>query len=317
MSINKLIGNTPMIKIITKYNNKIVNVYAKLEYYNLTGSIKDRIIYYIINKSYKNKTLTKDMPLVEVTSGNTGISVAAIGAYYGHEVHIFIPKNVSIERIKIMKLYGAKVHIISNTNYQKIIKKANKFAKKINGFRIDQFNNIKNIEAHYKTTGQEIIKQINHIDMFVSGIGSGGTLMGISKKIKEKNKSIKVIAVEPLQLPILTKKKTKGKHKIEGIADNFIPSIVNLNIIDNITTISDLDAINMSRILSKKYGIGVGISSGANLLAAVINGKNNDNVVTIFSDDSKKYLSTDLSKKINKDKKLISNQIKILSIESI
>lgn len=317
MSINKLIGNTPMIKIVTKYNNKIVNVYAKLEYYNLTGSIKDRIIYYIINESYKNKILKKDMSLVEVTSGNTGISVAALGAYYGHNVHIFIPKNASIERIKLMKLYGAKVHIASNTNYQKLINKANKFAKKINGFRIDQFNNKKNIEAHYKTTGLEIINQIKHIDMFVSGIGSGGTLMGVSKRIKEKNKSVKIIAVEPLQLPILSKKKIKGKHKIEGIADDFIPNIVNLNIIDNIIKINDLDAINMSRILSKNYGLGVGISSGANLIAAVINGKNNDNVVTIFSDDSKKYLSTDLSKKIDKNKTLISNQIQILSIESI
>lgn len=315
MSIKKLIGNTPTLKMKVKYNNKIINVYAKLEYYNLTGSIKDRLAYYIINESYKNKKLKKNMPIIEATSGNTGISFAALGAYYKHPVHIFIPKHVSKERIDIMKLYGAKVYIVSS--YEEAIKKANELAKKIHGFKPDQFNNLQNIETHYNYTGKEIIKDIKKIDKFISGIGTGGTLMGIAKKIKEKHTNVKIIALEPKQLPILTKGTKIGSHKIEGIGDNFIPNIVDINTIDEIITIDDEDAINMSRILAQKYGLGVGISSGANLLGAIICANNYDNVVTIFADDLKKYISTNLNKKINNDPTLISNNIKILSIKNV
>ena len=241
MSIKKLIGNTPMIKIKVKHKNKIINVFAKLEYYNYTGSIKDRLAYYIINESYKDGSLKKGMPIIEATSGNTGISLAAIGAYYKHPVYIFIPDHVSKERIDIMKLYGANVYTISKEEggFQEAIKRADNLAKKLNGFRPDQFNNIKNIEAHYNTTGKEIIKDIQIIDKFVSGIGTGGTLMGIAKKIKEKHKNTKIIAIEPQQLPLLTKGINLGKHQIEGIGDDFIPNIVDTKIIDNIITIDD------------------------------------------------------------------------------
>lgn len=319
MSINKLIGNTPMIKIKAKYKSRIINVFAKLEYYNYTGSIKDRIAYYILNQSYKEKTLKKKMPIIEATSGNTGISFAALGAYYNHPVHIFMPDWVSKERIDIMNMYGAKVYLVSKEEggFKEAIKRADELAKKINGFRPDQFNNAKNIEAHYNTTGLEIINAINHIDGFVSGIGTGGTLIGIGKRIKEKNKNAKIIALEPEQLPIMTKKITTGSHKIEGIGDDFIPSIVDKNLIDKIITINDEDAINMSKILSRKFGLGVGISSGANLLAAVISSKNKDNVVTVFADDFKKYLTTDLAKEINNSENLISNQIEIISVENV
>lgn len=319
MSINKLIGNTPMIKIKAKYKSRIINVFAKLEYYNYTGSIKDRIAYYILNQSYKDKTLKKKMPIIEATSGNTGISFAALGAYYNHPVHIFMPDWVSKERIDIMNMYGAKVYLVSKEEggFKETIKRADELAKKINGFRPDQFNNNKNIEAHYNTTGLEIINTINHIDGFVSGIGTGGTLIGIGKRIKEKNKNAKIIALEPEQLPIMTKRITTGSHKIEGIGDDFIPSIVDKNLIDKVVTINDEDAVNMSKILSRKFGLGVGISSGANLLAAVISSKNKDNVVTVFADDFKKYLTTDLAKEINNSENLISNQIKIISVENV
>lgn len=319
MSIEKLIGNTPTIKIKVKYQNKIINVYAKLEYYNYTGSIKDRLAYYIIKESYKDGSLKKDMPIIEATSGNTGISFAALGAYYNHPVHIFMPNWVSTERINIMKLYGANVYLVSKEEggFKEAIKKADHLSKQINGFRPDQFNNIKNIETHYNTTGKEIVNTINKIDRFVSGIGTGGTLIGVAKRIKEKNNKAEIIALEPSTLPLLSKGINKGTHKIEGIGDDFIPSIVDKNIIDKIITIDDEDAINMSRILAKNFGLGVGISSGANLLASIITSNNNENVVTIFPDDLKKYLTTDLSKNINTDKKLISNQIKIISIEYI
>lgn len=319
MSIEKLIGNTPTIKIKVKYNEKIINIFAKLEYYNYTGSIKDRLAYYIINKSYQEKSLKKNMPIVEATSGNTGISFAALGAYYNHPVHIFMPDWVSKERINIMKLYGANVYLISKEEggFKEAIRRADNLAKQINGFRPDQFNNIKNIEAHYHNTGLEIINKVEKIDSFVSGIGTGGTLIGTAKRIKEKNKKAKIVALEPKQLPIMSQGTKKGTHRIEGIGDDFIPNIVDKSIIDEVIAIDDEDAINMSKVLASKYGLGVGISSGANFLASILTANNNDNVATIFADDFKKYLTTDLTKEINQDKKLISNQVEILSIESI
>lgn len=315
MNIDKLIGNTPMIKINTKYNGKITSVFAKLEYYNYTGSIKDRLANYIIKESYKNGMLKKGMPIVEATSGNTGIAFAALGAYYGHPVHIFMPDWASVERINIMKLYGAKVYLVSKEDggFKEAIKRADELALEINGFRPDQFNNSMNIDAHYNGTGKEIVESLDKIDAFVSGIGTGGTLIGIAKKLKEKFKNIKIVALEPKQLPILSKGITEGIHKIEGIGDDFIPNIVDRDIIDDVVTIDDRDAINMVRILARKFGLGVGISSGANLIASVLTGE--DNVVTVFADDFKKYLSTDLVKDIDLDDGLISNKIEILSIE--
>lgn len=319
MNLEKLIGNTPMIKMTIKYQEKIIYVYAKLEYYNYTGSIKDRIAYYIIKESYKDGSLKKGMPIIEATSGNTGISFAALGAYFGHPVYIFMPNWVSKERIEIMKLYGAKVYLVSKEEggFQEAIKRADELSQTINGFRPNQFDNPKNIDTHYQTTGLEIIEKIHNIDCFVSGVGTGGTLMGIAKRIKENNPKAKIVALEPLQLPILSQGKSAGSHKIEGIGDDFIPSIVDRKIIDSIISINDEDAINMSRILAQQYGLGVGISSGANLLAAVISANNQDNVVTVFADDFKKYLTTDLSKEINHDENFISNHIEIISITNI
>lgn len=319
MSIDKLIGNTPMIKIKLKYNNKNINVFAKLEYYNYTGSIKDRLANYIIKSSYKDGTLKKGMPIVEATSGNTGISFAALGAYYGHPVHIFMPDTASVERINIMKLYGANVYLVPKNDggFKKAIQLADELSLKINGFRPNQFENIKNIEVHYNTTVKEIIDKVSKINAFVSGIGTGGTLIGIAKRLKEDNSNIRIVALEPKQMPIMSTGNTNGNHRIEGIGDDFIPSIVDKNIIDQVITIDDEDAINMSRILAKRYGLGVGISSGANLIASAIVGKNGDNVVTVFADDFKKYLSTDLSKDMNNDNKLLSNNIEIISIDYV
>ena len=319
MSIDKLIGNTPMLKIKIEYNEKIVNVFAKLEFYNYTGSIKDRLAYYIINEAYNIGSLKKGMPIIEATSGNTGISFAALGALYNHPVHIFMPDSASKERIDIMKMYGANVYLVSKENggFKGAITMADNLAKKINGFRPDQFNNQMNVFAHYNTTGVEIVNSLDKIDIFVSGIGTGGTLIGTSKRIKEKNPFVKIVALEPKQLPIMSLGVYDGKHRIEGIGDDFIPSIVDKSLIDEVITIDDEDAINMSKILARRFGLGVGISSGANLLASVITANNNDNIVTIFADDLKKYLTTDLNGNINNDENLISNKIRIISIESI
>lgn len=317
MEIKKLIGNTPMIRINLKYKEKNISVYTKLEYYNYTGSIKDRLAYYIINDAKKEGILKDNMPIVEATSGNTGISFAALGAYYNHPVHIFMPDWASIERINIMKLYGANVYLVSKEDggFKEAIKRADELAKKINGFRPDQFNNVKNIEAHYNTTGLEIINKLNKVDAFVSGIGTGGTLIGTARRVKEKFKDLKIVALEPDTLPIMSKGIFEGSHKIEGIGDDFIPSIVDMNMIDKIIPVNDMDAINMSRILARKYGLGVGISSGANLIASALSGYSN--VVTIFADDFKKYLSTDLVKDIDINPDFVSNQIEIISIEVV
>ena len=318
-NIEKLIGNTPMIKIKAKYQRKIINVYVKLEYYNFTGSIKDRLAYYLIKDAYKNKEIKKHMPIIEATSGNTGISFAALGAFFNNPVHIFMPEWVSKERIDILKMYGAKVYLVKKEDggFKESIKRANQLAKKIKGYRPNQFDNVKNVLIHYNTTGMEIINQLEKIDGFVSGTGTGGTLMGVAKRLKENNENIKIYAIEPKQLAILSKGEINGRHRIEGIGDDFIPKIVDKHIIDNVITIDDEDALNMSKIFARKFGLGVGISSGANFLGAILAGKNKENIVTIFADDLKKYLSTDLTKDINKNKNLISNKIKIISIEDI
>ena len=313
----KLIGNTPMIKIKYRYQNREGIVYAKLEYYNYTGSIKDRIASYIIKRSKEENILKENQAIVEATSGNTGISFAALGAYFSHPVHIFMPDWVSEERIKIMKLYGAHVYLVSKEEggFKEAIKRSEEFATKINGFLPRQFENALNIEAHYLTTAKEILNEASEIDTFVSGIGTGGTLMGVAKRLKEDNKNIKIIALEPDKMPLLSGGKIIGDHKIEGIGDEFIPRLVDFNLIDKVISINDLDAINMSRILASKLGLGVGISSGANFLASVLSG--GKNVVTVFPDDAKKYLSTDLSKDIDNDKELLSNKIELLGLEVV
>ena len=312
--INNIIGNTPMVKIKYEYNKNIKNIYAKLEYYSYTGSIKDRLALYILTESKRMGLLKDNQIIVEATSGNTGISFAALGAYFGHEVHIFMPTSVSVERRKLIELYGAKLHLI-DAGFKDTIKEADLFAEKNNAFKPNQFSNIMNINAHYYGIGEEIINKSLNINGFVSGIGTGGTLMGVGKRLKEYNKKIKIIALEPKTIPLLSEGIIIGPHKIEGIGDDFIPKLVDKNIIDEVISIDDEDAINMSRILSQKFGLGVGISSGANFLAGVLS--KIDNLVTVFADDSKKYLSTDLIKPINNDKNLISNNIKIISIEFI
>lgn len=313
MRKNNLIGNTPLIKINFKYKNVKRFVYVKLEYFNLTGSIKDRVALYIIKEAKKKGDLIENQPIIEATSGNTGISFAAIGSYLKHPVYIYMPDWVSKERIDIMKLYGAKVYLVSKAEggFRECINRADKLAKQINGYRPDQFNNYDNVLAHYNTTAEEILEKVNPIGV-VSGIGTGGTLIGVGKKLKEINKNAKIIVLEPLQLPILSEGKMEGSHKIEGIGDDFIPSIVEKDLIDEIIVIDDSDAINMSKRLAKELGLGVGISSGANFLGAVLSNKNG--LITFFVDDLKKYLSTDLVKE-KKKQDLISEKIELINYE--
>ena len=318
---NKLIGNTPLIRINYEYKGKQRSIYTKLEYYNLTGSIKDRVAYYIIENAKKCGELKEGMPIIEATSGNTGISLSALGAYYNHPVYIFMPDWASEERVKLMESFGANLILVSKEDggFIRCVEEAKKMAEEKNGFLSNQFANKDNFQAHYETTGNEILEQIpEKIGGFVSGVGTGGTLMGIGAKLKEKFKSLKIVAIEPETMPIISQGKKISQHKIEGIGDDFVPDLIDKSKIDDIVLINDDDAINMSRKLAKELGLGVGISSGANFIGSVLlNEKLEYPVVTVFADDNKKYLSTDLSKNIDQNNKFISNHIKLLNYEII
>ncbi len=318
---NKLIGNTPMIKINYEYNRKQKSIYTKLEYYNLTGSIKDRVAYYIIENAKKRGELKEGRPIIEATSGNTGISLSALGTYYNHPVYIFMPDWASRERIELMKSFGAKVILISKEDggFIKCVEEAKNLAEEKQGFLSNQFANIDNFQAHYETTGVEMIEQIpEKVDGFVSGVGTGGTLMGTGAKLKEKYKDLKIVAIEPDKMPIISQGKRIAQHKIEGIGDDFVPDLIDKTKIDKIILVNDDDSINMSRKLSGELGLGVGISSGANFIGSVLlNEGLNNPVSTVFADDNKKYLSTDLSKEIDYNKDFISNQIKLINYELV
>ena len=316
---NFLIGNTPMIKINYKYKGNYNCIWTKLEYYNLTGSIKDRVAFYMINNARKRGELKENMPIIEATSGNTGISLSALGTYYKHPVYIFMPDWASKERIDLMKSYGAKVYLVSKEDggFLRCIEEAEKLSKKLGGLFMNQFSNKDNFQAHYETTGKEILVQFSdEIGGFVSGVGTGGTLMGIGQKLKEKYTNLKITAIEPDKMPIISNGKILGQHKIEGIGDDFVPELLDRNKIDKIILINDDDAINMSRKLSRELGLGVGISSGANFLGSVLLTDDiKQNVITVFPDDNKKYLSTELSDEIDLNLKFISNKIELVSID--
>ena len=317
----ELVGNTPMIKISYTYEGENRYIYAKMEMYNLTGSIKDRVAYQII-KNAKQKGILKDkMPIIEATSGNTGIALSALGAYYKHPVYIFMPDWASEERIKLMKQYGANIILISKEEggFIRCVEEAKKLAKEKNGFLSNQFANEDNIVAHYETTGKEIVSQLTETPgAFISGVGTGGTLIGIAKRLKENYKDVKIIALEPDKMPMISKGEVYGHHKIEGIGDDFIPDLFNKKLVDDFVLVNDDDAINMSRKLARELGLGVGISSGANFIGAVmIQNKIKKPIVTIFADDNKKYLSTDLSKEIVQNKYFLSNKIELLDFSVV
>ena len=320
-----LIGNTPMIKIKYRYRKKENHIYAKLEMYNMTGSIKDRVAYYIIKTAKEKGSLKDNMPIIEATSGNTGISLAALGAYYHHPVYIFMPEWASTERIQLMKLYGANINLISKKEggFLKCVEEAKNLAKVLNGFLTNQFENEDNIIAHYETTGKEILEQLEgeKIGGFISGVGTGGKLIGIGKRLKEKDDKIKIYALEPEKMPILSNGKIIEQHKIEGIGDDFVPQIYSRNqkiVEKEIILINDDDAINMATKLSRQLGLGVGISSGANFIGSVLaQDKLENSIVTVFADDNKKYLSTELGKKETENINFISNKVQLLGYKVI
>ena len=301
-SVTDLIGNTPLVELtnIEKQYSLKAKLYAKVEYFNPTGSVKDRIALSMINDAFNKGLINENSVLIEPTSGNTGIGIAALCAMKNIKCILVMPESMSIERRKLLSIYGAKLVLTeAKEGMGGSIKKAKELEKTIpNAVILGQFDNEANPRIHYLTTGKEIYNDLNgKVDLFVAGIGTGGTISGTGKYLKEKIKDIKIIGVEPLSSPVISQNK-KGSHKIQGIGAGFIPSTLNLNIIDKVETCSDEDAFKFARIVPSIEGMLVGISSGASLKVAIEYAKKeenaNKNIVVLFPDSGDRYLSTDL-----------------------
>lgn len=299
---SELIGNTPLVELtnIEKQYSLKAKLYAKVEYFNPTGSVKDRIALSMINDALEKGLINENSVLIEPTSGNTGIGIAALCAMKNIKCILVMPESMSIERRKLLSIYGAKLVLTeAKEGMGGSIKKAKELEKTIpNAVILGQFDNEANPRIHYLTTGKEIYNDLNgKVDLFIAGIGTGGTISGTGKYLKEKIKDVKIIGVEPLSSPVISQNK-KGSHKIQGIGAGFIPSTLDLSIIDKVETCSDEDAFKFAKIVPSIEGMLVGISSGASLKVAIDYAKKeenaNKNIVVLFPDSGDRYLSTDL-----------------------
>ncbi len=302
--LRNMVGNTPLIAIHLLYRGEPRTIYAKAENLNLTGSIKDRMALHILRKAWRSGHLGEGSAIAEATSGNTGISFSAIGRALGHPVRIFMPDWMSQERKDLIRSFGAEVRLVSREEggFLGSIALAEEFARKTPGaFLPRQFSNEENAQAHYESTGPEIWWQLdahNLIpDAFVAGVGTGGTVMGVGRFLRLRHKDVKVHPLEPSNSPTLSTGHKVGRHRIQGVSDEFVPPILHLKDLDEVISLDDGDAILMAQKLASQLGLGVGISSGANVLGALLvqNRLRTDAVVvTVLPDSNKKYLSTDL-----------------------
>ena len=303
-SADQLVGNTPILELghIEKEFNLKAKLFAKLEYFNPTGSAKDRIAVSMINDAEKKGLIKSGATIIEPTSGNTGIGLASVCTARGYKAIIVMPDTMSKERIQLISAYGAEVVLSDGSKGMAgAIEKAEELAKSIdNSFIPSQFDNPANPQIHFETTGPEIYEDMDgKVDVFVASVGTGGTLSGTGKYLKSKIKGVKVVAVEPKSSPLLSEGKA-GPHKIQGIGANFVPKTLDTDIYDKIITISNEDAFEYGRLIGKKEGVLVGISSGAALKAAIEIAQRKDmegkNIVVLLPDSGDRYLSTDLFK---------------------
>ena len=301
-SFDDLIGNTPLMELANIKNeyNLNANVFAKLEFFNPAGSVKDRVALSMINNAEQKGTLKKGGTVIEPTSGNTGIGLAAVCTARGYKAIIVMPDTMSVERIKLIKSFGAEIVLTDGKKGMKgAIEEAERLNKEIKGSIIaGQFDNPANPKAHYETTAPEIYNDLNgKVDVFVAGVGTGGTLSGVGIYLKQKNPAIKVIAVEPQSSPVLTKGES-GVHKIQGIGAGFVPGNLDTTVYDEVIAVSDDDAFEYARKICKNEGLSVGISSGAALCAAIKIAKREENkgknIVVLLPDTGSRYLSTEL-----------------------
>lgn len=297
-SVLDTIGKTPLIQIdrfkkACEVNNKI---FAKVEFFNPGGSVKDRVGLKLIEQAYEDQLINKKTTIIEPTSGNTGIGLAIACAIYGNELILTMPETMSLERQKLLKAYGAKIVLTAGEKgMQGSVDKANELANKIeNSYIPGQFVNPSNPLAHEETTALEIIDDFDdNIDYFVAGIGTGGTITGIARILKKKYPDIKIIGIEPKDSPLITKGKA-GSHDLQGIGANFIPKILDLDLVDEVITVSTDDAYEAARILAKKEGLLVGITAGAALHGATKITDKNKNIVVLLPDTGERHLSTTL-----------------------
>ncbi len=324
--IEPLIGHTPLLEISFRYNGKTGCIYAKDERYNLTGSVKDRVALYVLRKAIESGELGENDTIVEATSGNTGISFSALGAIAGRKVIIYMPDWMSRERIVLMQSYGAEVRLVSKQEggFLGSIAKTEELAKQGGVFLPKQFSNPLNSDAHYYGTGAEIVKQLASLglkaDGVVAGVGTGGTIMGIARALRDANPACKAFPLEPESSPTLSTGYKVGAHRIQGISDEFIPDLCKLDQLDDVVAVDDGDAINMARKLSKQLALGVGVSSGANFIGVVkawekLGG--NAVMTTVFSDDNKKYLSTDYAVEQEPKDHFLFDKIELLGVKAI
>ena len=297
-----LIGKTPLLELcnIEKKFNLNAKIFAKLEYFNPAGSVKDRVALKMINDAEKSGVLTKDTTIIEPTSGNTGIGLASIAAARGYKIIIVMPETMSVERRKLMTAYGADLVLTDGKKGMAgAIERAEQLHSEIeNSFIAGQFVNPSNPQAHFDTTAVEIyIDTDGCVDYFVAGVGTGGTITGVAKYLKSKNENIKIVAVEPNDSPVLSKG-TSGPHKIQGIGAGFIPDILDESVIDEIITVETAQAYNYGRLMGTTEGVLVGISSGAALFGAIEIAKREENkgknIVVLLPDSGDRYLSTDM-----------------------
>ena len=325
--VESLIGNTPLLAIHFHYKGQRRTIFAKAEHLNLTGSIKDRMALHIVRQAYASGEIKTGDTIVEATSGNTGIAFAAIGHALGNPVHIFIPDWMSKERISLIRSYGAEVTLVSHDEggFVGAIELCEKFKRENdNVFLPHQFSNEANPQAHYQTTAPEIWSQLAsrgfELEAFVAGVGTGGTIMGCARFFQERSTGVRLHPLEPGESPTLSTGSKCGSHRIQGISDEFIPAICELDCLDEIISVSDGDSILMAQRLAAELGLAVGISSGANFLGALIalEKLGGDAVVaTVFSDDNRKYLSTDLVRDETVRDTYLSPNVKLFGYQTI
>ncbi len=326
-SVRRLIGSTPLMQIRCTYMGTEHIVYAKLETLNLTGSIKDRMALHILERAYSEGAIQPGDTIVEATSGNTGIALSAVGRTLGHSVRIYMPDWMSAERKMLIESFGAEIISVSaeEGGFRGSIELAEAYAREHGAvFLSRQFDNDSNPLAHAETTGPEILSQLVSLGKsptaFVAGVGTGGTVMGVGRYLREHAPAATIHPLEPANSPTLRTGKKVGKHRIQGISDEFIPSIVHLDELDEIVDVWDGDAILMAQRIARELGMGVGISSGANLLGAlkVAHEQGTEStVVTIFCDSNKKYLSTDLCGNEPMRDDYVSQHVKLLGCDVI
>lgn len=326
-SLRHLVSNTPMLAVHFRYRGRERTIFAKAEHFNLTGSIKDRMAYFVLLSAYDRGTIRPSDRIVEATSGNTGISFAAVGRALGHDVTIYMPDWMSRERVDLIRSLGAAIRPVSpeEGGFVGSIRMTEELARAEPGiFLPRQFSNEDNIAAHQQSTGPEIWHQLRLVhrtpDAFVAGVGTGGTVMGVGRYLRANVPGIRIHPLEPAESPTLSTGHKVGRHRIQGISDEFIPDLVHRDELDDVVSVHDGDAIIMAQNLAASLGLAVGISSGANFLGAlkIQNEMGADaTVITVFPDSNKKYLSTDLLRAEPIREGYLSPEVELTGYESL